>query len=253
MNSQDIHKEIYSFFNDLKHKINPRDYLWDYKKGTPVPYIVLDNFLPHNIFDHVSKEPTNIPKHFWNSFTRNGSCMEECKAFEYSPTIQTLVNCFNSGSFIDWLEHLTGLEKLVTDCHLIGAGLSKTTHGSSLKLHTDFNWNNELALNRALSLILYINQDWKESWGGDLEFWNFDRTKKLHTIAPLSNRLLIWNYDEKLWHGYPNPLSSPVDKSRMALRIFYYQSDSEPRSTPHRSLYWWDEKTNQPSDDRTQT
>jgi hypothetical protein len=252
MKQIDPHQQLYSFFNDLKHKINPRDFLWDYKAGTPVPYIVLDDFLPADLFEQISKEPVGIPKHFWNSFTRNGSYMEECKAFEYSPLVQTLTNCFNSGTFIDWLEHLTGLKKLVTDCHLIGAGLSKTPHGSSLKLHTDFNWNDEIALNRALSLIMYISPEWEESWGGDLEFWDFDRTEKLHSVAPLSNRLLIWNYDERFWHGYPTPVNCPVDHHRLTLRIFYYQSDSVPRSTPHRSLYWWDEDSKQPADDRTQ-
>ena len=243
---------MYSFFNDLKHKFNPRDYLWDYQAGIPVPHIVLDNFLPDNIFDHVSKEPNDIPKHYWNSFTRNGSNMEECKAFAQAPGLQTLINCFNSSVFIDWLEHLTGLKKLVTDSHLIGAGLSKTISGNSLKLHTDFNWNDELSLNRALSLILYINPIWEKNWGGALEFWDFDRKKKLQNITPLSNRLLIWNYNSKLWHGYPDPLKCPVNQSRLALRIFYYQSDSVPKESPHRSLYWFDEITKNPYDDRTQ-
>jgi hypothetical protein len=249
---QDQHQQLYIFFNNLIRKINPRDYFWDYKSGTPVPYLVFDNFLPNHLFDTISQEPDKIPEHLWNDFTRNGSCMKECKSLIDTPLLHTLVNCFNSGVFVDWLERLTGYKKLVPDPHLIGAGVSKTFKDSSLKLHTDFNWNDELALNRALSLILYINPVWKEDWKGDLEFWDFDRKKIVQSIAPIPNRLLIWNYDPRLIHGYPTPLECPEDQVRLTLRMFYFQSDGQPREKPHRSLYWWDEANKQPLDDRTQ-
>jgi hypothetical protein len=38
----------------------------------------------------------------------------------------------------------------------------------------------------------------------------------------------------------------------MNLRMFYFQSDGQPREKPHRSLYWWDDQKKQPVDDRTQ-
>jgi hypothetical protein len=248
----DPHQELYLFFNDLIRKINPRDYFWDYKSGDPVPYLVLDNFLPSDIFKIISQEPKNIPDHLWNDFTRNGSHMKECKTLINAPLLHTLSNCFNSGVFVDWLERLTNHKKLVPDPHLIGAGLSKTYKGSSLKLHTDFNWNDELALNRAVSLIFYINPVWEESWNGSLEFWDFEREKVVQSIVPKPNRLIIWDYDPRLIHGYPAPLACPDDQTRLTLRMFYFQSDSQPRHPPHRSLYWWDENQKLPLDDRTQ-
>jgi len=247
-----IHQQLYFFFNDLRRKLSPRDYHWDYKAGNPVPFIVLDNFLPQNLFDIVAHEPAHIPEHLWNAFTRNGSNMKECKSFAHAPLTQTLAHCFNSGVFVDWLEHLTDHKKLVPDPHFIGAGISKTYKNDSLKLHTDFNWNDEIALNRALSTILYTSPEWDESWGGGLEFWDFARETLLHNIVPKPNRLLIWDYDPKLIHGYPAPLDCPDHAFRQNIRIFYYQSDSVPREPPHRSLYWWDDKTKTPLDDRTQ-
>jgi len=248
----DIHQELYLFFNNLIRKFNPRDYLWDYKAGDPVSHIVLDNFLPEKIFNAISQEPNNIPEHLWNDFTRNGTHIKECKSFIDAPTLHTLSNCFNSGVFVDWLERLTDNKKLVPDPHLIGAGLSRTYKGASLKLHTDFNWNDELALNRASNLIFYINPIWEDSWGGNLEFWDFDRKNIVQSIVPKPNRLLIWDYDPRLVHGYPEPLACPEDQSRLNLRKFYFKSDGQPIEKPHRSLYWWDETKNIPIDDRTQ-
>jgi len=248
-----VHQDLYTFFNQLNLRFHPRDYVWDYRNASPVPWIALDNFLPQHLFDVVSQEYHNIPDHHWTHFTRNGSFMRETKSWSHSGVLQTLAHCFNSGPFLDWLEALTGINKIISDPHYIGAGVSVTPTGQSLKLHTDFNWNDELALNRCLSLILYINSDWQESWGGNLEFWDFERKTLLHRIAPYANRLLIWNYDEKLVHGYPQPIQCPEDNPRITLRIFYYQSNATPLSKPHRSLYWVDDKTNTPYDDRSQT
>lgn len=246
----DPHKQLYNFFYSIRKKINPHDYCWDYQSADPVPFIALDNFLPEELFNIVSKEHNDIPLHLWNSFTRNNSYMEECRILENAPVTQTLTNCLNSGAFVDWLEHLTTHKKLITDCHTIGAGIGKTTRGNSLTLHTDFNWNDEIALDRALSLILYINPVWDDSWGGELEFWNFEKTKILHSLSPRPNRLLVWNYDSRFIHGYPKPLKCPEDIARTTLRVFYYQSNSQPRKTPHRSICWWDEKNKQPLDHR---
>jgi Rps23 Pro-64 3,4-dihydroxylase Tpa1-like proline 4-hydroxylase len=177
--------------------------------------------------------------------------MQECKSFRSADALQTLVHCFNSGIFLDWLEAVTGKTKIISDPHLIGAGLSVTTQGSSLKLHTDFNWNDEIALNRIMSLILYTNPEWQSQWGGHLEFWSLDRDRCLQKISPRPNRLIIWHYDERLWHGYPDPLQCPQDQARVALRVFYYQSNATPLTPPHRSLYWYDAETGHAKDDRT--
>lgn len=247
-----IIQDIYDFFADLHLKYDPRDWRWDFRNGRPVPYLVLDNFLPDAIFNTAIQQVDSIPDHVWTSFTRNGSFMKECKYFPKSDVLTTLVHCFNSGRFLTWLEGITDIKKLIPDPHLIGAGLSRSGPGHSLKIHTDFNWNDELQLNRELSMILYLSDRWEPSWGGELEFWNFDRSQCMHKVAPLPNRLLLWGYDDRFAHGYPNPMSCPQEHPRTNLRLFYYSSNSTPINAPHRSLYWWDEENQMPFDDRTQ-
>lgn len=245
--------EVYKYFNNiLDKKFSPRDWTHDWQNNTPVPKLVLDGFLPENILNAMYQETQELPDYLWTNFTRNRSLMRECKIFDECPVLQTVVNCFNSGKFITWLEDITKKTAVISDPHLVGAGLSKCYAGNSLKLHTDFNWNDELQLNRTMSMIYYFNPFWKEEWGGSLEFWDFDKTKVVDSVAPLSNRLLIWDYDDRLIHGYPQPLSCPEDQYRLNLRLFYYRSNSTPITTPHRSLYWWDEDTKTPYDDRTQ-
>ena len=227
--------------NLLTGKYNPKNFETDYKNGTPVPWISFDDFLPEELVSKLKKEIDQIPNHVWTKFTRNGSMFFECTKLNYCPEIRNLVLNLNSSEFITWLEQLTDCKKLIPDPHLIGAGLMKFGNGGSIKLHTDFNWNDQLSLNRSLNLILYLSDKWDDTWGGNLEFWSLDRKNCLHTIEPKTNKLLIWNYNENLLHGHSTPIVCPPFNYRIGLRLFYYTSNAAPTSPPHRSLYWYDD------------
>lgn len=234
----------------ITNKYLPKDYKIDYKYGNPVPWIVFDDFLPNDLLRTIQKEINQIPEHIWTPFTRAGSMMKECNHLKYSPTIRELALNLNSHEFLSWLENLTGIEKILPDPHFIGAGLMRCFTGDSLKLHTDFNWNEQLHLNRCLNMILYLSPEWQEDWHGALEFWNFEKTECLHKIYPIPNRLLIWEYDDRTIHGHPTPIACPPGASRDGLRMFYFKSNSTPEVPPHRSLYWFDEEEKKAYDKR---
>lgn len=233
----------------LTNKYDPKDYAVDYQQGTPIPWLYFDDFLPDDLLKKIQEEISNIPRHLFNKFTRNDSFMLECNNLKYAPYTRELTINFNSSEFITWIENITGLQKLIPDPHLIGAGIMECHTGHSLQLHTDYNWNEQLHLNRAINMILYLSDDWNPDWGGNLEFWDFECKTILHKVEPRANRLIIWNYNEQLVHGHPTPMSCPEDVKRIGLRIFYFQSNSKPINPPHRSLYWFDDK-NTPYDRR---
>lgn len=220
-------------------KYDPKDYHIDYQAALPVPWITFDDFLPADVLQGLQTEIDTIPQHVWSDFTRNGSFMRECNNFRYAPYTRMVSLYLNSGEFLQWLEALTGHQKIIGDPHLIGAGLMRCYQGNSLNLHIDFNWNEQLHLNRCLSMILYTSREWHEDWGGALEFWDFNKTQCVHRIVPRTNRLLIWDYDERLIHGHPTALTCPTDTSRDGLRMFYFKSNAVPLTAPHRSLYWF--------------
>ena len=58
---------------------------------------------------------------------------------------------------------------------LEGGGLHQSPAGGFLNIHADFtvhphhrNWQ------RRANLLLYLNDDWKPEYGGDLELWTKD-------------------------------------------------------------------------------
>lgn len=111
---------------------------------------------------------------------------------------------------------------MITDPYFEGGGLHEIDSGGKLDIHTDFNLYERLNLVRKINLLIYLNENWKPEYGGDLEFWN--DSGKCVSIAPLLNRCVIFDTDKNSLHGHPEPLQCPPDRSRRSIAIYYYVS-----------------------------
>lgn len=219
--------------------------------GTPpYPMITLENFLPNDIAQKMAVECETIPDQHWSNFTRRGSGMQECKKLDVAPIAYEFVNQMHSALGMEWLCNVTGIKDLIPDPYLTGAGYSKIGKDSSLKVHTDFNWNDQLRLHRMLSFIVYLNPDWKEEYGGALNFYDFNNEKVIQSVPSMFNRAIIWRYHKRGFHGAPDPMMCPPEMTRNSFRLFYYISDAQFREDdrPHRSLYWFDKELGEPYD-----
>ncbi len=224
-----------------------------FRDAVPSPMLVLDDFFPNDTAKKLSLEIDSINKDLCRKFTRNGSYMEECNNLSLMPEAQPVIGELHSQTFMRWLSEVTGINHLIPDPYLVGAGYSRSFKGDSLKNHIDFNWNDSIKLYRALTLIIYLSEDWKEEWGGNLEFSSLDNQDKINKIYIKWNRAIIWQHHENCFHGYPEPINCPEGLSRKTLRLFYYVSNQEPSKDqpPHRSLYWYDMQNQKPVDDRS--
>ena len=231
------HSQIYKFFNEIDQQHNPAVLAQAHAKTLPVPYTIIDNFLPDDLFKTLSFEIDFLQESDWTVFSNGTSYRKECRNFASAPRIQSMAYSFQGSVFLKWIEQITNIDKLLADPYYRGGGLTRVFNGHRLALHTDFNWNEQIRLTRRVNVILYMNTEWNSSWDGDLEFWNFDRTECLVKIEPKPNRLAIWNYDERLIHGHPHPLMCPEDVVRQNFIQFYYSSNATHETAPHRSQF----------------
>lgn len=237
--------------NYLELKFNRFSYYRSkFESCSSVPLIVLDDFLPESIAFSLSNEIDSIQDHECKKFTRNGSYMQECSNLRIMKNAADVIAQLHSQLGVQWLSNVTGIKNLIPDPYLIGAGYSRSFKGDSLKNHVDFNWNNTLRLYRALTLIIYLTPNWKEEWGGNLEFTRFNNESTIESIFTKWNRAVLWKHHENCFHGYPTPIDCPNNESRKTLRLFFYVSEQNPaKDNPaHKSLYWFDDKLNQPID-----
>jgi Rps23 Pro-64 3,4-dihydroxylase Tpa1-like proline 4-hydroxylase len=244
----------YNIIDYLKQLLSSNELALKFKNEAPIPLIVLDNFLPIKTAKDLETELDSIPKQEWKQFTRRGSYMEEYNKLFNVPVASNFVNQMHSSEVITLLEKLTGIDGIIPDPHLIGAGYSKSYRNDSLKIHTDFNWNESIKAHRALSLIVYLNSKWEDHYGGNLQFKDNCNEHVIQSISPLFNRAVIWKHDKLGFHGYPDPLNCPEDTYRKTIRLFFYTSKSSYNlaDLPHRSLYWYNNKEHIPYDVRTE-
>ena len=231
------HSQIYKFFNEIDQQYEPTALAQAHAATSPVPYTIIDNFFPEELFKTLSFEVDFLQESDWTVFSNDASYRKECRNFASTPRIQSMAYSFQGSAFLKWIEQVTGLDKLVADPHYRGGGITRVSRGDSLGLHNDFNWNEQIRLTRRANLILYMNAEWQTEWGGELELWDFDRTECLVKIEPRPNRLAIWNYDERLIHGAPHPLNCPEHIARQNFIQFYYGSNATHETPPHRSQF----------------
>lgn len=200
-----------------------------YANAKPFPHIVLDNFLPPEVLEDVLEEFPKPQQIEWQSFqnsaekklaSRNEQQMGDATRF--------LLYQFNSSIFITFLEKLTGISGVIADPHFEGGGLHQIEPGGFLKMHVDFNWHRRLKLDRRLNLLLYLNKNWQEDYGGYLELWDKDMTTCAEKILPIFNRCVIFTTTDFSYHGHPEPLSCPEGQTRKSLALYYY-SNGRPK------------------------
>ena len=85
-------------------------------------------------------------------------------------SVLKILNICNSGKFLNYLEDITGEKGLIPDPYYIGGGIHSTVNNGFLEMHADFNWHEKLNLYRRLNLIIYMNSNWEEEWGGHIKF-----------------------------------------------------------------------------------
>ena len=224
----------------------------------PFQHIVIDNFLPidfandclntfpdteSKVWEHSNNEDVEIKlRTNWKS------------EFDIPDGgILSAVRIFNSSYFLNAMSESLGIPKLMPDAYFSGGGLNATVRGGLLDVHVDGNYHDASGLNRRVNAILYLNPGWESSWGGEFGIYDNTGDKCLKEVAPLFNRLVIFDTHDKSFHGLPNPLNFPEGNARKSIILYYYTKDSRPQSLisvdePHSALWkkknWTDKNGN---------
>lgn len=196
-----------------------------YAGASPFPHIVLDDFLPPEILETCLAE---FPKGEVSDAVTYDRAQERFKS-QFNPDalsqrVRTLFYSFNSRPFIRVLENITGIRGLTPDPYFLGAGFHEITQGGSLSVHTDFNHHKPLNLERRINVLIYLNKDWSDDYGGQLELWSGNMTEKVQSIVPAFNRCVIFNTTSESNHGNPQPVNHPANISRKSIALYYYTS-----------------------------
>jgi hypothetical protein len=196
-----------------------------YLNAKPFPHVVFDDFLDPSVLDLVLAEfpkPGEIP---WQRFD-NAHEIKLASAAEasFGPATRLLLYHLNSITFLEFISAITGIDNLIPDPSFEGGGLHQIVRGGKLGIHVDFNKHGKYGLDRRLNLLLYLNKDWREEYGGDLELWNSNMSRCETKIRPVFNRLVIFGTTDFTHHGHPDPLQCPQGMTRKSLALYYFSN-----------------------------
>lgn len=210
-----------------------------YRAANPYPHVVLDDVLTPAAFAAAVRDFPTIEDPFWKGYLHvNETKYSNVQADTWAESLQAIAKEFCSPEFVGFLERLTGITGLIPDWTMDGGGLHQTKRGGHLNIHADFSTHHtHETWARRINILLYLNEEWHDDWGGQLELWDADMTAKQATVTPAGNRMLVFTTAADSFHGHPDPLTCPPDQARRSLAMYYFTEEEAPvrRSTNYRA------------------
>lgn len=200
-----------------------------YRAAQPYPHVVLDGLFDPRVLDRVAADfPGPTTPAGWVQYDTANEIKRTSRGLIGVPAY---ANAFLwqlcSEPFLEWLREVTGIEDLVADPMFHGGGLHESFRGGWLNIHADWTQHPHLPLVRRLNLIVYLNRDWDEEWGGALELWAPGAGEAGARVAPLFNRAVLFPTTAETLHGFPTPMRCPPDRSRRSASVFYWSPDPD--------------------------
>ncbi len=208
-----------------------------YQSAQPYNYIGVDNFLNPEILNRVRSDIEDLPE-AESSFDRAQERLKTSYLPERLPVYtRQLFQAFNGRAFIGFLEEMTGIQGLIPDPYFHGAGIHRVANGGHLDIHADFNLHSVMKVERRLNVLLYLNPEWKEEWGGSFEVWDKQMENKVDSFVPVFNRMCCFSTGSDTFHGNPETVANPNGDPRLSIALYYYTATWDETRKSHTTLF----------------
>src|ERR1035438_8761201 len=175
-------------------------------EARPFRHVVVDGFLDPQFCQALIDEfPRFDPQHAINEAGGIGRKAFHTDLPALGPACRQFDALMRDPAFLKQMGEITGITDLLYDKDYVGGGTHENLDGQELDIHVDFNYHPVTFQHRRLNLILFLNPEWSESWGGCLELcadpWNPAGTEVVR-ILPLAKHAVLFETTERSWHGF---------------------------------------------------
>jgi Rps23 Pro-64 3,4-dihydroxylase Tpa1-like proline 4-hydroxylase len=203
-----------------------------FASAQPFPHVVIDDFLEPAAAAAIAQSyPTfdqALRDGFAFNFVNEQRKVQITDRSRFPEAVRGLHDAISARSFLDELEKVTGIPRLLADEQLSGGGMHLTGSGGRLDVHVDFNRIEDRQLFRRLNILVYLNPVWKEEWGGHIELWDRDVKTCHQRCVPALNRCLIFETSDISYHGVA-PITAPAAMVRQSFAAYYYTREAPPK------------------------
>ena len=203
----------------------------DFDDAAPFPHVVIDGLLRPEALQAALTAFEAVGQSGWTKYLHvNERKFAHTDTSSWPSALEQIALELQSPRFMEFLSRLSGIDGLRPDPSLDGGGLHRSGRDGFLNIHADFTTHHvKRDWVRRLNLILYLNREWEEAWGGALELWPPDMRRCERAVLPAANRALIFRTTEDSFHGHPEPTACPPDVYRQSLALYYFTQEDETR------------------------
>jgi len=192
----------------------------------PISYILIDNFLNNDTYNLISKDYPDKPyKTWWKYENPLEVKYANDNISEYPENTQNLFYALSHHKIITKFQNIFNIPNLEYDPYCHGGGLHMMPKHGRLNIHLDYEIHPITNKKRRLNIVLYMNDEWNESWNGDTQLWDKTMSKCMVKSFPKGNRALIFVTNDNSWHGIPDKIICPKNVFRKTI-AFYYVSEN---------------------------
>lgn len=230
-----IHPQVQQQLSEHARRFAARD---------PYRHVVIDGFLAPEFAQRLLAEfPPFERGNARNEAGELGSKSTVEQIRSLGSAYSELDDLIQSPAFLDLVGRITGIDDLLYDPHYFGGGTHENRAGQDLDPHIDFNRHPIEDWHRRLNLIVYLNHEWQDDWGGSLELHRDPRAadNSIKLVTPLFNRCVIFETTESSWHGFSRiaPPETHAHASRRSIALYFYTRDRprEELADTHSTIY----------------
>ena len=216
-----------------------------FQGAKPFKHACIEDFFPQAYAEELLREfPPFDPQAAINEFGKVGGKAVKTGLRSIGPAYDKLFSYLSSPPFLDAMSEMLGIPGLLFDPQMYGGGTHENLPGQELDPHVDFNYDQARNVHRRVNLLVYLNPEWEESWGGAIQLhsnprdWEHDQVK---TFNCTFNRCVVFETNEYSWHGFRR-IQPPAEKralSRKCISIYLYTKDrpQEEIAPAHGTFY----------------
>lgn len=208
-----------------------------FSDAKPFPHVVIDGFLTEpSLRSLLASIPPPEPSKKSSDYLFAKNKFENPTFARDAQVLGEIREELLSERFARFLSSVYG-KPLFVDPKFVGGGIHQGGEGSFLDMHADFSRHPvHKEWLRELNILLYLNEDYKEEYGGHLELEHAE-TRERGRVSPVLNRLVLMLTKGHTLHGY-KPISFPPGRYRTSLAAYAYSIDHDFQARPERSTLW---------------
>ena len=216
-----------------------------FQNAQPFRHVAIDDFFSRPLCERLLADfPGFEARHALNEMGEVGGKAVRMDVRDISDAYRDLDRYLQTPEFLGYVSAITGIPDLLYDPDYIGGGTHENRQGQRLDAHVDFNYHPRTRWHRRLNLIVYLNPEWEDTWGGLLELhsdpWSTAANRTV-AIAPLFNRAVVFETTETSWHGFTQirlpPERATLSRKSFAIYLYTVERPAEEAAPPHATIY----------------